>query len=143
MANFIEKTVDGMVQAVSAEFEYKVYTEFVEQGMKGPCFFIGCISSSETDGLNERFRVRCLRRHDMQVIVFPEKDKYSNAELYNAVSEKLYTVLKEITIDGDRVRGIERRHEIADGVLVFYVSYEIPIVRIDDNRDYMKELEMM
>jgi hypothetical protein len=143
--NFIKNTIDGMSLAISEEFgkDYKIYTEFTEQGLKGPCFFIGCISGNEADGLNERFRARYMRKHDMQVIMFPEKGSIENAALYNDAAERLYNTLENINMGGDIVRGSDRHHEISDGVMVFYVTYEFPLVRIDDDRAKMEELEMM
>ena len=102
------------------EDSYNIYTEEVEQGFCEPCFFIQCLSQSEKDKLSERF----LAQHSFVISYFPKK---GNAECWQ-VQKKLQYLLYYITLEeGSLLRGTNRKGNITEGVLQFFVNYDFPM----------------
>lgn len=122
----INKIIDGISISLNAEFgeKYKIYTESIEQGLKEPCFSILCVNPT-----NNLFRDKKYFRKNLFCIqYFPSThDKYNEC---NAVLERLYDCLEIINIDSDLQRGIKMHGEIVDGVLNFFVNYDMFVYKI-------------
>ena len=116
----INKIVDGMVQALNAEFgtEYEVYTEDVEQGLQEPCFLIKCVTPSIQQKLDRRYRLNNV----FCVHYFPISEDEQTECL--DVQMRLYGSLELIEHDGSLIRGTQIHSEISDGVLHFFVNYD-------------------
>ena len=116
------------------EDSYNIYTEEVEQGFCEPCFFIQCFSQSEKDKLSERF----LAQHSFVISYFPKK---GNAECWQ-VQKKLQYLLYYITLEeGSLLRGTNRKGNITEGVLQFFVNYDFPMkyrVKPDEKMEVLK-----
>lgn len=116
------------------EDSYNIYTEEVEQGFCEPCFFIQCLSQSEKDKLSERF----LAQHSFVISYFPKK---GNAECWQ-VQKKLQYLLYYITLEeGSLLRGTNRKGNITEGVLQFFVNYDFPMkykVKPDEKMEVLK-----
>lgn len=105
--------------------EYPVYDEAVEQDMKQPCFFVLLIESSQVRGVNRRYQ----RFNPFDVHYFPQHNSNALREECELVAERLYSELEYVSGHDGLYRGTGMRHEIVDGVLHFFVQYNVHLIR--------------
>ena len=117
----INKIIDGISVAIHSEFgdPYEIYTESVEQGLNEPCFSILCLNPTVEQFLGKRY----FRTNQFCVHYFPSSNE-KQSECHN-VMERLVSTLEIINVDGDQCRGTEIHSEIVDGVLSFFVNYDM------------------
>ena len=80
---------------------------------------------------NNLFRgKRYFREHQMCIQYFPVSRNNPKAEC-EAVAEQLYPVLECVTLHEDQtmIRGREMRHKTVDGVLNFFVNYDLFVMK--------------
>ncbi|WP_246019618.1 phage tail terminator family protein [Bacilliculturomica massiliensis] len=118
--------IDGISVCLSEEFgdEYTIYSEEIKQGLKEPCFFIFPLNPSQTPMPAARYE----RKNPFDIHYFPKSRYERNSEIEN-VADRLYTALEYITVNGDMVRGTNFHYEVVDGVLHFFVSYNLFVIR--------------
>lgn len=134
----INSIIESISISLNDEFgdEYTTYTESVEQGLNEPCFFVFCINPTNRIFLGKRY----FRENQFCIQYFPtDKDKDRAREECNEVAERLYLCLEYITVTGDLVRGTKMNYEIADGVLNFFVNYDLFVYKIEPS-DAMEEI---
>lgn len=121
----INKIIDGISVAINSKFgdPYEIYTESVEQGLKEPCFSILCLNPTIKRFLGERF----FRTNQFCIHYFPSSPE-KRSECFS-VMEKLCEALEVITIDGDLIRGTKMKGEVIDGVLSFFVNYDMYVYK--------------
>jgi hypothetical protein len=108
------------------------YDEDVKQGLTEPCFFIMVLNPSE----NKMLGSRAFRNVPFNVHYFPAVNG-SNLELQTMASD-LYEAMRSITlVNGDIVNGSRLRHEVNDGILHFFVNFNMFI-----NYESTDELDM-
>lgn len=117
----ISKIAASISRAIFGEFGegYNIYTEDVEQELEEPCFFIQCINPKISLFRGKRY----LRENQFAIQYFPEGREYRQ-ECLSAV-DRLYSALKLIDYEGRHLRGVGVNTSINDGVLTFYISYNI------------------
>ncbi|MCM1297134.1 MAG: hypothetical protein NC311_16460 [Muribaculaceae bacterium] len=128
--------ITGIAKALGTGFglDYRVYKNDVKQGLTEPCFFIAVLKPEQTPLLGDR----AIWRNPFDIHYFP-KEPGTNEELYN-VATKLMYYLRYITLpDGDMLRGMSISYEAVDGVLHFFVSYNM-IVNIPKELPNMETL---
>lgn len=132
----LDKIVDGISEKLNSVFgdDYKIYTESVKQGLKEPCFFIQLVSPVNKSLLGER----SLRENLFCIQYLPSNKNEPKAECYR-VQDDLYLALEYITVDGGLQRGIKMRGEFADGILNFFVNYNMFVKKTDEKMP-MEEL---
>jgi hypothetical protein len=133
----INKIIDAISISINSEFgdDYEIYTESIEQGLEEPCFFILCLNPT-----NELFRNnKYFRTNQFCIQYFPSTDE-PKAEFYS-VLERLYDCLELITVNGDLSRGSRMKGEIVDGVLNFFVNYDMFVYKVEDKTP-MEEMEI-
>ena len=129
--------INGISVAINAEFpDLQIYIDEIEQGMQTPCFLIFNLTNRETQKLNNRY----LREHSFNVQYFPKSITKPTREAAT-VGTKLFDVLEYITVNGALVRGTDRRHELVNDVLHFFVDYDVYIHKLKDPDPYMETLE--
>lgn len=130
----INKIVDGISNALNQEFgdEYEIYQNNVMQGVKEPCFFIAVLEPSKEQLLQNRF----LQRNPFDVHYFPKRWD-DNREMQEA-AERMLDCLEWI-IPEEPIHGTEIRWQIEDGVLHFFVSYNVVRNRMIQ-KDLMQEI---
>jgi len=129
--------INGISVALNAEFpDLQIYIDEIEQGMQTPCFLIVNLLNRETQKLDNRY----LREHSFDVHYFPESITKPTREAAT-VGTKLFDVLEYITVNGALVRGTDRRHELVNDVLHFFVDYDVYIHKLKDPAPYMETLE--
>ncbi len=130
----INKIVDGISKALNQEFgdEYEIYQNNVMQGLDEPCFFIAVLEPSKDQLLQNRF----LQRNPFDVHYFPKRWD-DNREMQEA-AERMLDCLEWIILE-EPIHGTEIRWQIEDGVLHFFVSYNVVRNRMIQ-KDLMQEI---
>ncbi len=122
----INSIIESIAAALNSEFdgEYVIYTESVEQGLKEPCFFVLCINPTSRMFFGRRY----FKENQFCIQYFPA-DKSRKREECNEVAEKLFSCLECIPNGGDLIRGTKMNAEIADGILNFFVNYDLFVMK--------------
>ncbi|MDD3251923.1 MAG: hypothetical protein PHV18_05115 [Lachnospiraceae bacterium] len=117
---------------------YEIYTDAVEQGLSEPCFFVSVLEPSRKPMLGRR----SFQETGFCIQYIPEEAKpEKNRELNRAV-DILFDGMEYIAMaDGDLIRGTGRSYRIEDGVLNFFVSYNMFLVASAEVADAMEELK--
>lgn len=129
--------ITGIANALGTAFgpKYRVYKNDVKQGLTEPCFFVALLKPDQTPLLGDR-----AIWHNPFDIHFFSKEPATNKELYN-VAELLMYGLRYITLpNGNLLRGVSMSYETVDGVLHFFVTYNM-IVNIPKELPTMETLE--
>lgn len=107
--------------------EYKIYQNDVEQGLKEPCFFIAVLKPDISPLLNNRF----MSRNPLDIQYFPVSGR-NNDEMFR-VAGNLMECLAFITLpNGDVLHGTAMSYEVVDGVLHFFVNYNLTLCRLSE-----------
>lgn len=114
---------------------YKIYKENIKQGLKEPCFSIVHIETMDRAKLPNRY----LRENSFDIHYFPKSTDNPKSEMYS-VAEKLLIELEYITVLDNLCRGAKMRYEIVDGVLHFFVNYDLFVKKQIIDGEYMEEL---
>jgi len=134
----INKIIDGISITLNQVFgdEVRIYSESITQGLIEPCFFIAVLNPSQTNFIGKR----SFRQHPFDIHYFTAVQN-STTELQSKASD-LYVALEAITlIDGDLVRGSKMNHEVIDGVLHFFVNFDMFINKVVVPEDGMEEVD--
>lgn len=124
----INKITSGISKAISVEFgdNYEIYKESIEQGLKEPCFSILCINPTNDLFMGKRY----FRKNLFCIQYFPATNE-KKIEC-NEVSEKLFNCLEYINVNGDITRGTKMNCEIIDGVLNFFINYDLYVYKVEE-----------
>lgn len=132
--------IDAVSISLAAEFgeSYTIYTEEVKQGLTEPCFFLSCANRTHRlfrglAGSTQRY----FQENLFCIQYFPVSDDRKNEEC-NAVASRLNECLEWLDVDGDLVMGTQMHCEIADGILNFFVNYDL-FVRKERQTDAVEE----
>ena len=133
----LNEIVNGIGLKLSKSFNgINIHKEELEQGFEEPCFFIDLLNPSEKQIIGNRY----LRSYLFDIVYFPKKK--SSEETFE-VLDKLYSVLEYIELDdGTLIRGIERSSREEDRILHFFVTYEMFIYKLDEEKPKMKKLDV-
>lgn len=133
----ISSIIKGISVAINTEFGdgYTIYTESIEQGLKEPCFFISCLNPTNKVFFGERY----FRTNQMCIQYIPTNTSVEKEEC-NAVVERLFNCLEYITVEDDPVRGSKMNSEIVDGILNFFVNYDLFIMKLKNEEVAMNEI---
>lgn len=131
MTDSVNLITDAISIALNGEFGdgYTNYTENVKQGLKEPCFFIFCINPTHELFLGKRY----FRENQFCIQFFPADKQNMNSECH-AAAERLEFCLEWITVTGDLVHGTKMKYEIVDGVLNFFVNYDMFVYRRSESQ---------
>nr|DAX65488.1 MAG TPA: tail completion protein [Caudoviricetes sp.] len=133
----LNEIVNGIGLKLSKSFNgINIHKEELEQGFEEPCFFIDLLNPSEKQIIGNRY----LRSYLFDIVYFPKKK--SSEEIFE-VLDKLYSVLEYIELDdGTLIRGIERSSREEDRILHFFITYEMFIYKLDEEKPKMKKLDV-
>jgi hypothetical protein len=126
---------DAIIGKLKATFpDHKIYGEKVEQGLKKPCFFITVLPGDFSD-LNKSMQQREITI-DIQYLS-EEETNAKNIEMADLLND----LFQKITFDGLTVNVIERRFEIVDDILHFFLDLDIILMLKDtEQHDLMQEI---
>ncbi len=154
----VNELIRAIAKAIKNEFpQCDIFTEELEQGFESPCFFIFCEGQREYDKLDVRF----LAEHTFVIEYFPKERnqnccccakgdngdccccaKGDNGDCWE-VQSKLNRLLELIALDdGSLVRGTNRKGEIHDNVLHFFVDYDFYMLKRKQPDEYMEVLNV-
>ena len=133
----LNEIVNGIGLKLSKSFNgIDIHKEELEQGFEEPCFFIDLLNPSEKQIIGNRY----LRSYLFDIVYFPKKK--SSEDIFEAL-DKLYSVLEYIELDdGTLIRGIERSSRKEDRILHFFITYEMFIYKLDEEKPKMKKLDV-
>ena len=131
----INDIINGIAIKLNEVFgsDYKIYKENIKQGLKEPCFSIVMLEVTESAKLPNRY----FRSYPFDIHYFPKTK--TKTEMYN-VAEQLLIELEYITILDNLYRGTKMRYEVVDGVLHFFVNYDLFIKKEVAKAESMAEL---
>lgn len=134
----INSIIQGISIALNNEFgdNYEIHTEELRQGLKEPCFFVSCINPTNELFLNRRY----YRKNQFAVQYFPFNVLQNKREC-NDIAERLYLCLEWITADNNLTMGTQMHAEIVDGILNFFVNYDMFVYKVVENVP-MEELHL-
>ena len=121
----VNKIIAGISIKLNQVFgeDYEIYTSEIKQGLKEPCFFIKCLDVNQNQVIGSRY----FRSQPFDIHYFPKTEE--DSELLETV-EKLFDTLEYITLeDGDLLHGSKMNGEVADGVLHFFVNYDLHVLK--------------
>lgn len=132
----INTIIEAIHVALAAEFGsgYMIYKEDAKQDLQRPCFFISCTASSRGPFLKDRD----FWTNQFCIQYFPETD-HAN-ETCSIFAERLFLCLKHLEIYGIPVRGIKMKYEAADGIMNFFVNYDVFVCNETNTEPKMTEL---
>ena len=118
----IEDIVKGISRALYGAFgdEYTIYKDNVPQNFKEPCFSIVHVRGNTDIKSPNRYFVHNL----FDIHYFPKDELKSRSEMHSVV-ESLFLSLEYINVLDNLCRGTKMSYEIIDGVLHFFVSYDM------------------
>lgn len=114
-----------------------IYTEKVPQGFVTPSFYIKCLTHNDELKLFESKKK--ITRFD--ITYFPSKDSLENEREINGTLAKLVDNMRVIQAEGHKIKGFDISNEKVDGVLHYFVSYNITLLKdkININMEDLKE----
>lgn len=133
----LNQIISGISSALTAAFggEAAVYSEGTGQGDHAPCFFIVPLSPTQTQIIGNRYRLE----HPFDIRYFPGEVQERESKM-NGVAEKLMLVLEYVETEAGLLRGTKMHYEKTDGVLHFFVNYNMHVRRDIPKEDPMNEL---
>ncbi|WP_343101372.1 DUF6838 family protein [Romboutsia sp. MSSM.1001216sp_RTP31141st1_G3_RTP31141_220114] len=115
---------------------YNIYTENVEQGLSEPCFLITLIKPL----VKPQIMNHSIREYNFDIIYFPSNTLSKNLEMNNT-AEMLVDALEFIVVNDSKVRGHKISYEIIDGVLHFFIKYNVLVTKVEEG-DKMQDLNL-
>lgn len=112
--------IKAVGSAIGRLGECVIYSERLPQGFKAPCFFIREVKRSRTRVVGDRFRERA----QVEVAYYP-KDKLNAREECYAVSNAMFELMELVRTEDGLIRGVEKRSEVENGTLKFFVTFEL------------------
>ena len=143
MHEMINSIIEAISIALDAEFnpdnseKYEIHTEEIKQDLKEPCFFIASLNPSSTLFRGSRY----FKGNNFVIQYFPETDKKQHE--CQEVAERMDDCLEFITCIGDSkpIMASNMKHEVVDGVLNYFVNYDLYAVKTKVN-ETMETMEV-
>jgi len=132
----LNETVNGIAQKLSDMFgdEYEIHIDAVEQGLKEPCFLIVCLTGNQQQEIGTLYE----RKQAFDIHYFPKANKITRE--VNSVISLLNMELEYINVNSNLVRGTKMKHEVINGVLHFFVNYDVRIRKVIEPDPLMEDL---
>lgn len=133
----LNQITEGIAQALYKEFgeKYQIYDNSVKQGLKEPCFLILPVDSSRNHVIGQRYE----QKSSFDIHYFP---KTADRSEINDIQERLYGTLEYITVESSLIRGINLEGKDTDGVLHFFVDYDMFLFKKLLEAEKMQKVEI-
>lgn len=136
MYNEIMNAVTKQLSALfPPEAGYTVYTDAVEQGLSEPCFFVQFLEPSEKPMIGTRY----YRRNAMCIQFLPGDIVKPSRELNRVLDILMEQMLRIELKSGRKINGTARSGRIDDGILLFFVQFNVFDIRETDNLEESME----
>ena len=134
MINFI---IEAISRAIRDEFGdgYTNFMEEVKQDLREPCFFISCIHPENKLFLGKKYS----RTNQFCIQYFPKRGKDERREC-NETAGRLMMCLEYLQAGERILRGTKMNGEIVDGILNFFVNYDLFVYRKQNPISAMEEI---
>ena len=139
--NVVNEIVLGIAAKIKTIFkdrgDYPIYDDNEEQGLEKPCFFIKVLNGEETReiGLENQFY------KDLLNIVIVGYTLDGNTEILNNMIDNLYELEYIELSDGSLIRAMKLRSKIEDGVLHFFIDYNLSIKKGENKTIEMNDYQ--
>lgn len=135
----LNKVIDGIAQKLNQVFGngYEIYIDEMEQGVTTPCFLIVCLKGRQEQEIGATYKWEL----PFDIQYFPHEVKLTHE--VNSVVGILNTGLEYIQIEDGLLRGTELKHEVIDGVLHFFVNYNLRLRKVVESDEYMEDLKFL
>ena len=136
----VNEIMDAVTRRLGVLFgdEAAIYTDRVEQGLVEPCFFVSVLEPSRKPMLGRR----SYHETNFCIQYIPEESKADKSRELNQVTDTLFDGMEYIILaNGDMLRGTGRSFRIEDGILNFFVSYNMYLMAPAEAVDAMGELK--
>lgn len=134
----VNTIIDAIALRLSSELGegYTIYKERQEQGVNFPCFFIFLRSSNQKKMIGKRYFIE----QKFTVEYRPGTDN-KNSEIHDMV-DRLNEILEYITAEGNLYRGTKMSCKVIDGILRFYVNYNLYVYKETETIDVMESIRI-
>ncbi len=135
------EVINAIMEAISislyAEFgdTCEIYREVKKQGLKEPCFFIQCLNPTNKLFFPKRY----FRQNQFCIQYFPREEQHENKECYD-IGEQLFSCLEYLEVDNSLVMGTKMRYEVVEGILHFFVNYDMFVYKAGKSLPVMEEV---
>ena len=131
----LNDVINGIAAQLDTLFGYTVYIDSVKQDLEAPCFLIKAVVTSQEQEVDRFYS----RQQKFDVLYFPQNTEDSTREI-ETVTDLLWMGLEYINMGADVVRGTKMHREVTDGVLHFFVNYDIRVEKERLRTDFMQIL---
>lgn len=133
----INAIMESISISLHAEFgdTYEIYREVKKQGLKEPCFFIQCLNPTNKLFFHKRY----FRQNQFCIQYFPNEKQHENQECYT-VGEQLFSCLEYLEVEGSLVMGTKMRYEVMEGILHFFVNYDMFVYKAGEPLPVMEKV---
>lgn len=133
----INSIIESISVTLNAEFgdKYEIHREEKRQNLTEPCFFIQCLNPTEKLFFSKRY----FRQNQFCIQYFPKDTLNRNQECY-AVAERLFSCLEYLNVNGDLVMGTKRNYKLIDGMIYFFVNYDLFVDKVGESIPVMEEV---
>lgn len=126
----INKLIEGISKKLYAVFgDIKIYVEEVPQGFVTPCFYIRCLTHNDSLMLFDTKK----KITKFDILYFPTENSLNEEYEINNVLAVLVDSLNIIEAEGHKVKGFNSTTEKVDGVLHFFVDYNITLIKTEED----------
>lgn len=135
----VQEIIKAVCAAIYNEFGdgYTIYTEAVAQDAAVPCFFVICTQPK----LNRYMDNKYYQEIPIVVQYLPTDSENYRSECED-VFERLSLSLDTISLDDSCVHGADTRGEIIDGVLNFFVNYDMMVYKNTEPKARMEKIDI-
>jgi len=134
----INSIIEAIAQKLGAVYgqHYKVYTENTEQDFEKPCFYIEHLNSSQKNMISIRYK----NINNFAIRYFSPQE-HPNEDCHN-IGASLFDILEYITAGGSLLKGTGMETGIEEGVLLFFVSYNMFILKPKEPDENMERIDV-
>ncbi len=134
----LQDTITGISQRLNELFgdEYEIYTGKVEPDINRPYFLINMLKVTQEQKLGN-----CYYRKQPFCLQYFPKENNNSIEIVR-VSERLLDGLQYIKVSEDLVRGTDMSAEEQEGVLKFYVNYNMFLCKPEAEAESMEQVQV-
>lgn len=135
----INLIIESVSAALHGEFgdEYEIHMEELEQGLEEPCFFIFSVSPEYERVVGNRYFLT----NKLCIQYFPKRREKQRE--CNGVAQRMFKCLRYVKPDGEDLPagGRKMHYEVIDGVLNFFVNYDLFTTEYQKKDDEMGKVE--